>query len=107
LSDTVNHPAHYGGADTDVSLQLCPACGGEGHELVTIQVYELGCGFSHPDTVYGDRCDECDGTGGALVPVEPVDFEEIPFSKLTDDDSRWVPETAPDDRIYPSQGAVI
>jgi hypothetical protein len=63
--------------DTDVSLQLCPSCGGEGYELVSFWVYEHGCGVPHRDVAHGRRCEECNGDGLALIPVEPIDEEDL------------------------------
>lgn len=41
-------------------LLCCHHCGGEGEILETIQVYEAGCGFSHPD-VHSKPCEACGG----------------------------------------------
>ena len=40
----------------------CEECGGQGHIARTINVYELGCGFSHPD-VEETPCQACNGNG--------------------------------------------
>ncbi len=51
-----------GGDHTPEFLADCEACGGSGEILETIHVYEVGCGFSHPD-VHGKPCQVCDGVG--------------------------------------------
>lgn len=47
----------------------CTDCGGEGHKLRTIQVYEHGCGFSHAD-VEALPCELCGGSGGMICEAE-------------------------------------
>lgn len=51
----------------------CDVCGGEGHILETIHVYEAGCGFSHPD-VYSKPCTVCNGTGGYISEADGDDI---------------------------------
>lgn len=61
----------------NIRMDLCPDCGGEGRKLITIQVYEPGCGFSHPDVEYGPACETCGGTGNVEVEVELVSLEDL------------------------------
>ena len=61
----------------DVRLDVCSCCDGEGRVYERVWVYERGCGFAHEDDADVGPCDECDGTGGALVPVEPVELEDV------------------------------
>jgi hypothetical protein len=42
---------------------ICDCCCGEGSIPYGITVYEVGCGYSHPDTL-DKRCDNCSGWGG-------------------------------------------
>jgi hypothetical protein len=46
----------------------CDQCGGEGHQLRTVWVYEHGCGVPHED-VEAVKCDVCNGAGGFLCPA--------------------------------------
>lgn len=61
---------------TDNRFITCPECDGEGRELVTIEVFEPGCGFSHSDAVYGDACETCRGEGVVEAEVEPATLED-------------------------------
>jgi len=56
--------------DNDVSLQLCPVCGGEG------RIFQ-GSGYDGDLMNSEQRCEECEGTGGALVPVELIDLDDL------------------------------
>lgn len=50
----------------------CDMCGGEGHTLRGIRVYEAGCGFAHDD-VEAVRCENCNGTGSFLCEADSDD----------------------------------
>lgn len=47
----------------------CQTCGGEGEILETIHVYEVGCGFSHPDA-HSKPCPACGGLRGMICEAE-------------------------------------
>jgi hypothetical protein len=57
-------------------LVNCPVCAGYGAIGVRIDVYEHGCGFSHPD-VDEKPCPECEGTGGILTESERFVLEDM------------------------------
>jgi DnaJ-class molecular chaperone len=62
--------AHLTGEDhTPEFLADCEACAGRGYTQRTIHVYELGCGFSHPD-VAEDPCQACGGNGWFICEAE-------------------------------------
>ena len=55
----------------DVRLKPCEHCGSEG------KLYTSRYGGNDPDVWPIGDCPVCEGTGGALVEVEPVEEEEI------------------------------
>ena len=62
--------------NTDVTLQVCTCCGGEG------RIYHAGHGAtSRGGNLYWDDwsepCKECEGTGGALIPCELIELEDL------------------------------
>lgn len=65
--------------DEDFRIVLCEACGSEGYESYTATVYEPGCGFGHSDVLldYSRPCRFCEGTGCAIIPVEPIDLHDL------------------------------
>lgn len=52
----------------EVRIVLCDVCGSEG------RLYTSNGG---PDETDRGPCPWCDDTGGALIPVEPIDFEDL------------------------------
>jgi hypothetical protein len=66
-------------ADEDFRIVPCEACGSEGYESYTATVYEPGCGFGHDDVFldYSRPCPVCEGTGGAVIPVEPITLDDL------------------------------
>jgi hypothetical protein len=61
---------HLTGEDhTPEFLFDCEACGGQGYIARTVQVYEAGCGFSHPD-VEETPCQACGGNGWLVGEAE-------------------------------------
>jgi hypothetical protein len=64
-------------ADPPEIIETCPSCGGEGTICRAIEVYEAGCGFSHPD-VAEDVCPTCDGAGMFIETAKP---DPLPFSE--------------------------
>ena len=54
--------------DTDITLQTCEACGGEG------QIYHAD-GSQSWDFI--EICEECEGTGAALIPCELIELEDL------------------------------
>lgn len=59
------HVDHAQGADDEPPLQwyVCRDCGGDGHTVHRITVYEAGCGFPHDDSEERP-CELCGGAGG-------------------------------------------
>lgn len=56
-------PGYWDGADEPPQeLCACEACGGEGHTVHRITVYEHGCGFPHDD-IEERPCTACNGLG--------------------------------------------
>lgn len=52
----------------DIRIVLCEACGSEG------RIYH-GDGSHRMDWV--ELCPYCEGTGGEMIEVEPIDLEDI------------------------------
>jgi hypothetical protein len=50
-------------------IAVCPSCGGEGHTLHRISVYEHGCGFPHDD-VEAQHYTDCHGVGFSIEEVQ-------------------------------------
>lgn len=65
--------------DQDFRIVWCEACGSEGYESYTATVYEPGCGYGHDDVFldYNRPCRVCEGTGAAIIPVEPIDEDDL------------------------------
>lgn len=60
----------------DITLQICQACDGEG------RIYHAGWGATiRGGNLYWDDwsepCAECEGTGGALIPCQPITEDEF------------------------------
>lgn len=61
---------HLTGEDhTPEFLADCEACEGRGYIPETIHVYEVGCGFSHPDVIE-HPCQTCGGNGWLICDAE-------------------------------------
>lgn len=52
--------------DTDYRVVLCEACGSEG------RIYH-----GDPDTGWSEPCKWCEGTGGELIQVYPIEMEDL------------------------------
>jgi hypothetical protein len=60
----------------------CPYCGGDGHTLHRISVYEHGCGFPHDD-VEARHCTDCHGVGFSIEEAEGHFPASTPLNALT------------------------
>lgn len=63
--------------DDNLRLILCEACNSEGRTFKRVSVYEHGCGFPHDDIADDGPCPHCEGSGYALVEVEPIGIEDL------------------------------
>lgn len=59
-------------------LMPCECCGSEGRIYVREDFYCRATGWTPGERDIG-RCEECEGTGGALIPSFPVDLEDLEF----------------------------
>lgn len=57
--------------DTDVTLQTCTCCDGEG------RLYRSGWDRNGPIDIDEGECPHCEGTGGALEPCELIEEEDL------------------------------
>jgi DnaJ-class molecular chaperone len=55
-------------------LTVCEACGGEGR--IEHHTGWRATWWGPEETGWVEPCPDCEGTGGAYVPAEPVDFED-------------------------------
>ena len=64
-------------ARADLRIVPCTACGSEGRVPHVVWVYEHGCGFAHEDVYLGEECPCCEGTGGEIIEVQPIEMEDL------------------------------
>jgi hypothetical protein len=55
----------------------CAGCNGEGRTYERAWIYEHGCGFGHWDTFDAGPCLHCDGTGGEIITVHPIEMSDL------------------------------
>jgi hypothetical protein len=69
---------------TEYRIVPCEYCGTEGRLYERRQYFCRHTGY-HDDDVDVGPCPECDGTGGAMVVVEPIEEYEaaLPHSEFT------------------------
>jgi hypothetical protein len=60
----------------DVRVVLCETCGSEGRIYVTCTDYSPHWGYTQGQVDIG-RCEACEGTGGELIGVAPIDEDDL------------------------------
>lgn len=61
----------------DVRIVPCEACGTEGR-IIRQSLYHSSAHVGAPDEVDHGECPYCEGTGGELIEVEPIELEDLP-----------------------------
>ncbi len=61
----------------DIRIVGCEACGTEGRIIVEGHDYARRDGNVYRDVIVDDPCDCCEGTGGEIIPVEPIEQEDL------------------------------
>lgn len=65
-----------GGDSTDFRVVPCEACGSEGRLYERHTWYDREYGYQDGEEDTGP-CPYCEGTGGELIEVEPIEMEDL------------------------------
>ena len=60
----------------DLRVVPCETCGTEGR-IIRQALYHSSAHVGAPDEIDYGECPDCDGTGGALVEVEPIEEDDL------------------------------
>lgn len=62
---------------TEFRIVPCDVCGTEGRIYEACTIYDRDAGGHIPDQRDIGPCAECEGTGGMLIEVEPIELEDL------------------------------
>lgn len=61
----------------NLRIVWCETCGSEGR-IYRQATYHSSAHIGAPNEIDCGECPDCEGTGGALIEVEPIDQDDLP-----------------------------